>query len=135
MSEQRYWFLARGNDEARAELALSIPWWPEAVKWIHEEGDEHVAAPMLFTTREAADEELSAIEDTEAGSFLDLVEQHGETTVNEAYDNTPPWRSFDIDPGILLDKLEDSDFLCVVVDHQLKLRQDFVAELSTYAEE
>ncbi len=40
-----------------------------------------------------------------------------------------------IDGDTLLDKLEDSDFLCVMVDHRSKLRQDFIEELKKRLEE
>jgi hypothetical protein len=36
---------------------------------------------------------------------------------------------------MLLDYLEDSDFLCVMVDGQMKLRQDFVEEIRDRLEE
>ena len=36
---------------------------------------------------------------------------------------------------MLLDKLEDSDFLCVMVDGRMILRQDFAAELKKKLEE
>jgi hypothetical protein len=36
---------------------------------------------------------------------------------------------------MLLDKLGDSDFPCVMVDHKPKLRQDFIEELKKQFEE
>ena len=135
MDEQRYWFLARGEDKTRAETVISIPWWPETIKWVHEEGGERVAAPMLFSTRRRAQEELEDIERSEADSYLALVEQHGLEEVNEAYENTSPWRLYDIGLDSLLDKLEDSDFLCLMVDRQLRLRHDFAEELRKQLDE
>ncbi len=57
-----------------------------------------------------------------------LVEQHGEE-VNEAYENTPPLMFHSLNAEALLDYLEDFDFLCVVVDGRMRLRQDLVEEL------
>jgi hypothetical protein len=69
---------------------LTIPWWTEVVKWIHQEGVERVDAPMLFSTLEGAGEQLRALHGAAADEYLRLVEQHGEEEVNEAYENTPP---------------------------------------------
>ena len=55
---------------ARQSSVLSIPWWPEAVKWEHKDGNERVDAPMLFTTREAAEAQLREIQDAEADNYL-----------------------------------------------------------------
>ena len=38
--------------------ALSDPWWPEAQKGEHGLGKEYLEAPKLFSTRDAAEEEL-----------------------------------------------------------------------------
>lgn len=54
---------------------------------------------------------------------------------DEALDNTAPLRVLWIDRDSLLDKLGDSDFLCVMVDHRLKLRRDFMEELRKQREE
>jgi hypothetical protein len=35
---------------------------------------------------------------------------------------------FEVDEWMLLDYLEDSDFLCLIVDGRMKLHQDFVEE-------
>jgi hypothetical protein len=53
----------------------------------------------------------------------------------EAVGNTSSLRVMWIDLDMLLDKLKDSDFLCVMVDHRLKLRQDFIEELKRQPEE
>jgi hypothetical protein len=111
----------RMNEVGYGYNALSIPWWPEAHKWKHKQELEYVQAPMLFSTREAAEKEKRAVQGPEP--------EYGEELVNAAYDNTAPLRAMWLDWGSLLDKLEDSDFLCVMVDHKLKLRQDFAGEL------
>ena len=126
-SEEKKRWVAR---RARQVSVLSIPWWPEAVKWMHKDGIERVDAPMLFTTRDAAKEQLREIQDAEADNYLSLVEHHGEGIINVAYDNTAPLQVFDLDESLLLGKLEDSEFLCVMVDGLLKLRRDFMEEIS-----
>jgi len=40
------------------------------MKYIHEEGNERVVAPMLFTSEEAAEEQLQKAEATETDSYL-----------------------------------------------------------------
>ncbi len=135
MGAQRYWFLAPGKEDTPPEAAISVPWWPEVQpRWVHspEYGPEYLEAPMLFTTEEAAEEERRHLEDTELESYLDLVERYGEENVNEAYDNTLPLRVFGMSRDELLDKLENSDFLCVMVDDKLKLRGDLVEELKRW---
>jgi hypothetical protein len=47
-----------------------------------------------------------------------------------AYNNMAPLPVFDLDEDLLFGKLEDSDFLCVMVDGILKLRRDFMEELN-----
>ena len=134
MVETRYWFLAAADEDQFGTLpmpenVLSIPWWVEAVKWVHEDGNERVAAPMLFASREAAEVELREHEEADIDSFLGNVDKHGEEAVNTAYRNTGPLHVFGIARDSLTDKLEDSDFLCVMVDGRLKLRQDFIEKL------
>jgi hypothetical protein len=107
LEDQPYWYLGMSR--------LSIPWWTEVIKWAHREGVERVDAPMLFTAIEGAGEQLRALHGDAADNYLRLVEQHGEEEVNEAYDNTPPTKVFEVDKWMLLDYLEDSDFLCLMV--------------------
>ena len=127
MSTERYWYLAAAP--------LSVPWWTEVIKWVHQEGVERVDAPMLFSTLAGAGEELRDLHGAAADEYLRLVEQHGAETVNEAYENTPPMTIHFLDAEMLLDYLEDSDFLCVMVDGRLRLRQDLVEELRERAAE
>jgi len=56
------------------------------------------------------------------------VRHYGERITNEAPNNSLPLRVFDIGRDLLLSKLEDSDFLRVMVDDRLKLRRDFAEE-------
>ncbi len=125
MSEQYFWFLAPGTEDTPAELAVSVPGFSEVQpRWVHDPEylREYLEAPKLFTTKKAAEEELRQLEDTDADSYLDLVECEGEEVVNRAYNNTPSLRVFRIGWGELLEKLEYSDFLCVMLDDKLRLR-------------
>ncbi len=138
MDEQRYWFLAPGKKDLfghlpRAEKAVSTPWWPEAAKWVHEEGPERVAAPMIFTTREGAQAELLELEASEADSYLQLVEEHGKADVDDALDNTLPTQVYEVSRDSLAGLLGDSDFLCVLVDGRLKLHEDLAEKLDADA--
>jgi hypothetical protein len=133
--EPQYWVIghAGADQDGRplpAEAVLLVPWWPEAMKYTHEEGNERVDAPILFTSEEAAGVELRETVEAEPDSYLKLVNQHGEQLVNEAYNNAAPLTIIGIGRDALADKLEDSDFLCVVVDGRMKLRQDFIEELN-----
>jgi hypothetical protein len=136
--EQQYWIIGHaGTDEVGrphpTERVISVPWWPEAMKYTHEDGNERVDAPILFTSEEAAEVELRKTNEAEPDSYLKLVNQHGEQQVNQAYDNAAPLTVLVIDREALADKLGDSDFLCVVVDGRMMLRQDFIEELSSDA--
>jgi DNA-binding transcriptional ArsR family regulator len=127
MDEQRYWYLGRSP--------LSIPWWTEVIKWGYEVGGERVDAPMLFSTKARAMEQLRELEGAAADEYLRLVEEHGEEYVNRAYDNTPPTMIFSLDAETLLDNLEDSDFTYVRYDGRMMLRQDFAKGLRRWMEE
>jgi len=100
------------------------------MKYTHEEGNERVEAPIIFTSEEAAEVQLREAEEAESDLYLKLVNQHGEQPVNKAYNNTAPLAILGISRDALADKLGDSDFLCVVVGGRMKLRQDFIEELS-----
>lgn len=119
----------RRLDEARG---LSVPWWPEAAKWVHEVAGEHVTVPMLFTSQEAAEAQLSSVQRAEADGYLDMLETYGEESTNTALDNTAPPEVRGIDEDLLLSKLEDSDFWYVMVDGKMKLRPDFIEELNDH---
>jgi hypothetical protein len=113
-----------------APHALSVPWWPEAeCKWEYSEEPEYVLAPRLFTTRGAVEEVRREQEQNSPEAYLELVGRYEPEVVDEALDNTSPLRAAWMDIGLLLDKLEDATFLCVMVDGRLKLRQDFIEEL------
>jgi hypothetical protein len=117
--------LARMEEVGFAPNALSVPWWPEIQpKWVHRQDREYVQAPMIFSTKEEAEKVWRSLEGTDPQSYMDLMERYG-----WAVANTSSLRVMWIDTYTLLDKLEDSDFLCVMVDHTLKLRQDFIEEL------
>ena len=84
---------------------------------------------MLFSTMAGAGEELRKQHGAAADEYLRLVERHGEEEVNEAYENTPPLMFHSLDNEKLLDYLEDSDFVCVMVDGRMRPHQDLVEEL------
>ncbi|MBV9454100.1 MAG: hypothetical protein JOZ19_08295 [Rubrobacter sp.] len=110
--------------------ALSPPWWPEAEnKWVHAKGAEYIEAPQLFTTAAAAEEECRVLERSMPEAYLQLVDRYGEADASKAFDNTVPLRAVWTDRDSLLDSLEDSDFLCLMVDGVLKLRRMFIEEL------
>lgn len=123
--------LARMDEVGFAPNALSVPWWPEIQpKWVHQQDPEYVQAPMIFSTKEEAEKVWRSLEGTDPQSYMDLMERYG-----WAVGNTSSLRVMWIDTYTLLDKLEDSDFLCVMVDHRLKLRQDLIEELKRRLEE
>ena len=135
MVEQQYWVIGHAgvDEDGRPyppETVYSVPWWPEAKKYTHEERNERVDALILSTSKEAAESELRETEEAEPDSYPKLVNQHGEQPVSKAYNNTAPLTILGISRDALADKLGDSDFLCVVVDGRMKLRQDFIEELS-----
>jgi hypothetical protein len=82
-----------------------------------------------------AEEQMRSVEDSELEWYRGLVDEYGEAETNRAFDNTSPLRVKWVDWYMLLDKLGDSDFPCVMVDHKLKLRQDFIEELKKQFEE
>jgi hypothetical protein len=51
--------------------------------------DQRVVAPMLFTTRAGAEEELRVLREGMPDAYLRAVGEYGERDVNEALDNTP----------------------------------------------
>ena len=128
--------IERADAVGFAPKALSPPWWAEVEpRWIHRYGPEYLEAPTLFTAREAVEEERRCRNDPDPGTYLDLVEEHGEEAINRALDNTSPLRALWVDRNTLLEKLEDAEFLAVMVNGRLKLRQDFMDELRRQQEE
>ncbi len=128
MDEQRYWFLAEGYEDTKAEV--SVPWWPEAEHGEYGEGREHLEPPALYTTKERAERNLRRHQDAAPDSDLNLVERYGDEVANKAFNNALPLRVFEMSTDLLLIKLEYSDFLCVLVDDKLRLRQDLIDELN-----
>ena len=121
MPEDSYWYLA--------VAPLSVPYWPEVAVYETKDSDERVVAPMLFTTQENAERELRMLNEGEADAFLRAVNEHGEKNLNEALDNTPELRVFEIDPWLLGEYLKDSDLTYVMVDNRLKLSQELSKEM------
>ena len=91
--------------------------------------DLRVAAPMLFTTREKAEEELHTIREGMADAYLRAIGEYGETDVNNALDNTPELRVFEIDTWLLGEHLEDSALVYAMVDDRLRLARELSEEL------
>jgi hypothetical protein len=109
---------------------VSDAWWSGVeYKWIHAAGREHVEAPSLWSTKEAAEKVLLELKETEPEAYLSLVESYGEKTANEAFHNTPPLKTVWVDRDTLLESLREAEFLCVMVDGRLRLREDFIEEL------
>jgi hypothetical protein len=109
---------------------VSDEWWIDVVdRWIHDEGNEHVEAPPLFTTKGAAEKAASETNESAPEGYLDLVEQFGEAAAGEVFDNYVPRRALWVDRDTLLESLEQARFLCVMVDDRLRLREDFMQKL------
>ncbi len=121
MPETSYWYVAVGP--------LPVPYWPEVAMCETELGGERVVAPMLFTTRENAEAELGTLREGEADAYLRAIGEYGEKTMNEALDNTPEKRVFEIDPWLLGEHLKDSDLMYVMVDDRLRLAWELSEEL------
>jgi hypothetical protein len=99
------------------------------MKWFEEQGDKEIKAPMLFTSLEAAEEELRKHNESASGSYLDLRKEHGEEAVNKAYDNSQPLEVFGLSAALLVSKLEDAEFPYVMVDGELRNRGNLIQEL------
>ena len=121
MPETSYWYVAVSP--------LSSPYWPEVAMCETEVGGERVVAPMLFTTRENAEAELGTLREGEADAYLRAIGEYGEKTMNEALDNTPEKRVFEIDPLVLGEHLKDSDLMYVMVDDRLRLAWELSEKL------
>ncbi len=107
----------------------SDPYWDGVVMFNMQVEGERVAAPMLFTTRESAEEELRVLRQGMPDAYLQAVGEYGESDVNEALDNTPELRVFEMDPRLLGERLEDSPLTYAMVDDRLRLAQDLSEEL------
>jgi len=118
---------------------LSVPWWPEALRWWPEKEDFESSAPVLFTTREAAEAELRRVEESEPDLYLKAIngvrawaahhgveEQDAEDFYDEAVSNSEPYRVYGLDVDLLILKLEDAMFSRVVVDGRVMTREDLL---------
>jgi hypothetical protein len=99
---------------------MSVPYWDGVVMFKMEAEGPHVAAPMLFTTRENAEAELRVLREGMPDAYLRAVGEYGESDVNEALDETPELRVFEIDPCLLGEHLKDSHLMYVMVDDRLR---------------
>ncbi len=108
---------------------LEVPYWPVVHWYQHKEGWDDVRAPILYTEKEKAEEEVRSLEAREAEAYLERVERYGQADADEAWDNYLPYEALWVDRSTLLGKLEDSAFLCVMVDGSLRLRRDFIEDL------
>ena len=107
----------------------SDPYWDGVVMFNMQGEGERVVAPMLFTTRENAEEELRVLREGMPDAYLRAVGEYGESDVNEALDNTPELRVFEIDPWLLGERLEDSHVTYAMVDDRLRLARELSEEL------
>ena len=121
MPETSYWYVAVGP--------LSVPYWPEIAKCETEVGGDRVVAPRIFTTQKNAEAELRDFKEGEADAYLRAIDEYGERNMNEALDNTPELRVFEIDPRVLGEHLTDSDLMYVMVDDRLRLASELSEEL------
>jgi hypothetical protein len=124
--ELQYWILARGEQDTPPERAVSDPWWPESCKWAYRCDVERVDAPLIFTTRERAEQALGPLREAERHDFLERLESIVDRTLHHYQTSL---QAYGISLNSLIEKLESADFLCVRVDGELKLRRDFVEEL------
>ncbi|MCA1715999.1 MAG: hypothetical protein LC781_03770 [Actinobacteria bacterium] len=108
---------------------VSGPYWDGVVMCEMEAEDVRVVAPMLFSTRENAEEELRVLREGEADAYIRAVIEYGESDVNEALDNTPELRVFEIDPWLLGEHLEDSAPMHVMVDGRVRFTWKLAEEL------
>ena len=92
MPESSYWYVG--------VAPVSVPYWDGVVMFEMKAEDLHVAAPMLFTTREKAEEELHTIREEMADAYLRAIGEYGETDINDALDNTPKLGLFEIEPWL-----------------------------------
>jgi hypothetical protein len=97
--------------------------------FLMEAEEMRVAAPMLFTTREKAEEELRTLREGMPDAYLRAIDEYGETAVNEALDNTPELGVFEIEPRLLGEHLEYSHVTYAVVDERLRLARNLAEEL------
>src|SRR5215213_7794860 len=101
MAERSYWYIGVSP--------ISVPYWSDVTMYETEFGNDRVVAPMLFSTREAAEAELRAHRDAEADAYLRAVEMYGEEDFGRALDNTPEQQLFEIGTWLLGEHLKASD--------------------------
>jgi hypothetical protein len=121
MDDSSYWYLGVSP--------ISVPYWSDVTMYEAEVGEDRVAAPMLFTSRERAVAELREHQEAEADSYLRLVEEYGDEAVGEALDNTPEQQIFEISASLLGEHLKDSDHMYVMVDGRVRLAWELAEEL------
>lgn len=129
MNETTHWFLAQAQQEVHPLIAVSDPFWPEAVKWVEEQGDKKIQAPMLFTSLEQAEDELREHNASAPDSYLGFIEKYGEEVVNEAFDNSAPLHVFGLPAELLADKLDEAEIPYVMVDEEIKSRGNLIQQL------
>ncbi len=71
--------------------------------------------------RESTLRQSYTLREGEADAYLRAVGEYGEKSMNEALDNTPEKRVFEINPWLLGEHLKDSDLMYVMVDDRLRL--------------
>jgi hypothetical protein len=108
---------------------VSDPYWDGVVMFNFQVEGERVVAPMLFTTLESAEEELRVLREGMPYAYLRAVGEYGESDVNEALDNTPELRVFEMDPWLLSERLKDSHAAYAMVDDRLRHTRELSEEL------
>jgi hypothetical protein len=106
------------------EKALEEAEWPGVYSAVFADrgGREHLA-PILYTRKELAEEELDRVQAREPEDYRQDVKQYGQAFADKAWTNRLPPRVLWVDRGTLIDKLEASHFLYVMVDGELKQRR------------
>jgi hypothetical protein len=121
MEDSSYWYLGVSP--------ISVPYWSDVTMYEAEVGEDRVLAPMLFTSRGRAVAELHQHQEAEADGYLRLVEEYGVEDVDEALNNTPEQRIFEISTWLLGEHLKDSDHMYVMVDGRVRLAWELAEEL------
>jgi len=113
------------------ERALDGHRWGAVWSYEHKEeyATKYVSAPILYTSKERAEDEARRAGDDAPEGYLQVVEEYGQEAADDAFDNYVPYKALWVDRDTLLDKLRDATFLCVMMDDTLRPRQDLIEEL------
>ncbi len=127
---RRFWYLAsRFEDSDGDSFTTKRAFAEEPLGWFYEGENESVTAPMLFTSQEEAEAQLRRIQRDVPDAYVAMAERYGEDATHRTYIDLFPIEVRKMDKDLVLRKLEDSTFLCVMVDGRMKLRRDLIEEL------